>query len=1195
MSREAEFVLQFLQKINQYLSKYSVGGRKLEAKGPDGYIIDIGGRVRKPDIVIVDERGIPQLIIEAKREPWEGKRHEEFIEPMGRAPVAQALCYAVLAMRKHNLSRTPLFATANRDVLILFKGISRDEVDEIVDVGICLEEKRSPEEWAEALGHEGYSKILKYLQDYIRNPLEEASIKRLFDDVEKLLMDIKITPPELYRIIVERLRDHVVKLHGYIDEGIKNRIDDKNYFIKLYNEAKEMGYDRGILSRGILAIRLVGPEEFRRSFAEIIGRELKGVRTAEDAYDMFSKLLSKSIAELCKEIERSERIDIKSISICQNPGTVRDVISFDNLSKMMAYVLANKILAYKILELHYGHIIPTLKAVDIGETVKVNNYTFTIRTPNDLKEYLKYLFSYISTKLERELGIRDFSPIFRTKLYDEVVFSGYESIDEVNAIIGLMDDLKHYLKELPGIIGYVYEGLLPPKERHQLGQFYTPPAIARLIAKWAIRSGNDKVLDAGCGSGTFLIESYKRLMKLKFNKVYGAQYPSCTERYNEHQDVLNNLYGNDINAFASHMTAIHLMLMEPRCPISKLNIETRDFFTIQRGSQAFGESIKGFDAVIGNPPYTRWTEIPDEVQDRIKSVLKNELKTYDLRADVRRGREPGIYIYWIMNASRLLNDGGRIGMIISNMWLQTDYGIEFGKFLLDNFRIRALIDLPLRLFEALISTVIVLLEKEPNRDARENNVMTLIRIPPKIFGEEVDVERASKILDEVLSCIESSIADDGSIDARVLTECQKKYGILFRQIKQSDMPRDRKWISLFFGVEDVVDQLERHPLMIRLEEWFEPSRGNSMWSMWAISHGKRPDLGAKDFFYFSRKKVDEWNRKIPGFRKAIEPYLVPAITRSQEIKTFTFTRNDWESIESSNKDAYLFVCHRRMDDLPEEVRKYIEWGERECRTMIRGTRGGGRICSEADACRARAEQKSIFMGWYDLGGYLPAPIMAIRQAFYHPQFFLCTKPVVTYDAIITFIPKVRIETGFMKVNPEDYRQYIPETKPNITLDEEEIKALLAYLNSTFNWLWIEQMGRRTGGGIIALEVNIARRMPILNVKAINRGDVKALARLFDDLETSARELAKEKEKMELFGSLKQKLQSIDRKIAEILNIPIDVEALWSSAWEMMERRVKGGRGPAIPGAEVYIDVDIEEEEGSSASSTIPLDRWFKRG
>jgi len=1237
MNREAEFIAQLWSSLRDYLEKYTVNGRKLTAKPPDSVVLK--GKI--PDIVIVDERDLPQLIIETKRK-IEGKPGEELLNPLGPAPIAQAVCYAALAVEEYGLDRSPLFATANRDALILFKGIDKGDLGKIVDTGVCLEPKRSSEDWVKALMPGGLEILLKnYIVDSIEHPLKNESLKKLFEYIGKWLVQTPIPPTTFYKVFVAQLRSSIENIHEYVNDVVKARVlSDREYFVKLYSKAKEMGYRLGLLSKGLLELRCPSnSKKICEYLKEFIEKELSksGEITPEKAFEILSSISRKHVVELCSEASKSKGIDTSSIPLCTEPKRVGDLISFDNLSKMMAYVLANKILAYKILELHYGDHLPPLKPIRYRETVKVNERGFRIESPNDLIAYLNNLFSYTSSKLEKVLGVKDFSPIFKAGLYDEVLLSGIESIERVNAIIDLVDSWKSELKYLPGIIGYVYEGLLPPRERHQLGQFYTPPAIARLIVKWAVRSERDRVLDAGCGSGTFLIETYKRVLKLRFNKDYDkGQYPSCKEEYNEHQEVLNNLYGVDINAFASSITGIHLMLMEPRCPISKLNIETRDYFTLKKGSWGFGEVVKGFDAVIGNPPYTRWVEIPDETKYKILEVLREDLARYDLKADVDRGREPGIYVYWIMHtAKNLLKDRGKIGMIISNMWLQTDYGIDFGKFLLDNFKIVALIDLSFRLFEALISTVIILAGKESEREARENNTVILIRVPPKIKGEELDLEKAGKILDDALRCIENSIRSDGSIDVESLARCRDEYGIQFVQMRQADIPRDRKWISLFFtSGEDVLRVLEKHPLMIKLGEWFEPSRGNSVWSIWALDHRKRPDLGAKDFFYFSKKKINEWeeNKKVSGFRKAIEPYLVPAITRSQYVKTFTFTMEDWEALEESGKDAYIFVCHECRSSLPQQVQEYIRWGETECRTKIRGTRGGGRLCSEAEACKARAEDSSKdsskFRGWYDLGGYIPAPIMAIYQPRYHTQFFLVTMPnLVTYHAIITLIPRVKVKIDRITYDPNEYNKVygnvIDHVKSNIELDEVEVKALLAYLNSTFSWLWLEHNARYIAKGPLGLEVNILRNIPIINVKSINHDDVEELARLFDDLEGKARQLVEgekgnedeeeevtveegesEKEeatKLKMFEALKPCFQLIDRKIAELLGIPVDVEWLWSFAWEMMERRIKGARGPTRPGAEVSIEIDLgrkgkkgrSRKSKSSSGKTFTLDKWFK--
>jgi type I restriction-modification system DNA methylase subunit len=1223
MSSELPFTFELWRKFAEYLDKYLVAGRKLKAM-PTNAVVYYG---KKPDIVIVDDTGIPQLIIETKRKSDEG-RLEDVYEPLGEAVVAQALCYAALALKYHNLDRTPLFATANRDTIVIFKGIDREKLDEFVDIEKCKESHVSPEDWAKALKLSAYSKLLHqgYLLARLEKPLSEDTIKKLFEDhVAKWIIRAAITPAQLYRVLVDQLRYDVEKLHDeYVEDAVKIRVlKEPQYFKELHELATKQGYANGVLSPGIL---LLCPDEDRKSIekvcrplAEKIGKVLSKAKDPQQLFSLLTNMADKYVNELveyCKEEVKQGRVPP---IICSKK--VKDVISFRNLSIMMTYALAAKILAYKVLELHYD--IPKLTPLD----------TKSLRSSDDIVYTLNKFFEEIPKWVEEKLKVKDFTPIFKTGLYDKIVFKGLEAANRVNALIEIADAIKESLKLLPGIIGYVYEGFIPPRERHQLGQFYTPPAVARLIARWTIRSGNDKVLDGGCGSGTFLIEAYKRLLLLKFIKEYGKSYPTCKEDINEHQEVLNNLYGVDINAFATQLTSLHLMLMEPRCPISKLNIEAKDFFSLSKES---------FDAVIGNPPYTRWIEIPEQTKVLIRERISDLMQKYDLIADVGRGRMPGIYIYWILHATKhLLKTNGRLGMIISNMWLQTDYGVNFGKFLLDNFKIKALIDISYRLFEALISTVIILAEKEPNEISRKNNEVLLVRIPPidsKLSDKEVEAR-----IDETLKCVEKAITPDYKFDKSILEKCREEYGIWYRFVEQSKIPEDKKWISLFFEhVEGIAKALETHPLMIRAGEWFKPSEGNSIWSVWALDHGKRPGLGAKDFFYFSKDKIADWDKKVKGFKDAVMKYLVPAITASRYVKTFVFTERDWmEARDRKSKsrekekysNAWMLVLHEPREKVPQPLQKYIRWGETECRTKVRETRGGGRICSEGWASQAREEarkkaekegEKPYFYGWYDLGGFIPTPIMAIYQTGYHPQFFLATmRDLITYHAIITFVPRVKMKIGNTVHDPTEYNKIydniIDNVKSDIELDEVEVKALLAYLNSTFNWVWLEQSGRRTGGGILALEPNVVEKMPILDVKKVDRKYVEELAQLFDKLESKARIimstgalLSKEGEeeeeeggeKLRMFKELRPVFREIDSKIAEILGVSIDVDELWRYAWEMMERRIKGAGRKVAPGAEgVEIASSLREAKKreskrmrkGSQGKTESLTKWFKQG
>ncbi|MEM0049532.1 MAG: hypothetical protein QXW39_03235 [Candidatus Bathyarchaeia archaeon] len=178
--------------------------------------------------------------------------------------------------------------------------------------------------------------------------------------------------------------------------------------------------------------------------------------------------------------------------------------------------------------------------------------------------------------------------------------------------------------------------------------------------------------------------------------------------------------------------------------------------------------------------------------------------------------------------------------------------------------------------------------------------------------------------------------------------------------------------------------------------------------------------------------------------------------------------------------------------------------------------------------------KKEFYGWYDLGGVEYAPIFAIRQAWYKTRFVRCDFPVALYDALIALMPKV-------------------------SLTREHLNALLAYLNSSFSQYYIETGGRRSGGGIIALEVNIARDMPILDIRRLSEDQVKALSESFEKLENEARKIGGASEK-EQIDRLKPIIYEIDNVVAKILGLPdVMVKSVQMQVDMLVERRIAGSK------------------------------------
>lgn len=163
----------------------------------------------------------------------------------------------------------------------------------------------------------------------------------------------------------------------------------------------------------------------------------------------------------------------------------------------------------------------------------------------------------------------------------------------------------------------------PSEERHNFGQYFTDSDVVDLILKFCLKHESDKILDPSCGSGTFLVRAYqhKKLMNKRLS----------------HEERLETIWGNDIAKFPASLSIINLAINDLSVDQNYPNIIKEDFFNIKVGTdgidlEAWRESVaqtlsgkerslvypKQFDAIVGNPPYTRQEEIaelaPEDVE-----------------------------------------------------------------------------------------------------------------------------------------------------------------------------------------------------------------------------------------------------------------------------------------------------------------------------------------------------------------------------------------------------------------------------------------------------------------------------------------------------------------------------------------------------------------------------------------------------
>ena len=140
-----------------------------------------------------------------------------------------------------------------------------------------------------------------------------------------------------------------------------------------------------------------------------------------------------------------------------------------------------------------------------------------------------------------------------------------------------------------------------PSDQKLRGGYYTPPPIAQFLARWAIRSGRDRVLEPSCGDGAFVEASARALLEL------GASPASMAEL------IVGVETDADEAAKATARMASITALPSP------VRVHVGDFFAYCEAHfiehPLLGASLRprrAFDAVVGNPPFVRYQNFPEQ-------------------------------------------------------------------------------------------------------------------------------------------------------------------------------------------------------------------------------------------------------------------------------------------------------------------------------------------------------------------------------------------------------------------------------------------------------------------------------------------------------------------------------------------------------------------------------------------------------
>ena len=220
----------------------------------------------------------------------------------------------------------------------------------------------------------------------------------------------------------------------------------------------------------------------------------------------------------------------------------------------------------------------------------------------------------------------------------------------------------------------------------------TPPAIAALLTRWALRSADDHVLDAGFGDGTFLLESAKGLQAL------GAPADRLADQ----------LHGIDSRPDAA--PALRRVFGSRGLSTRLPGILSGDLFTTL---------FPPMDALVGNPPSMRHLRQQDTEAMRAAAERLPEAGKLSRLTDPQ--------CYFIMRGARFLKPGGRLALIISDSWLDMRYGAAFKDYLLRTFVVRGVLGFQARIFHQVrVRPVVLLAEKSAQPEAGKHRPVAFV-------------------------------------------------------------------------------------------------------------------------------------------------------------------------------------------------------------------------------------------------------------------------------------------------------------------------------------------------------------------------------------------------------------------------------------------------------------------------------------
>lgn len=373
------------------------------------------------------------------------------------------------------------------------------------------------------------------------------------------------------------------------------------------------------------------------------------------------------------------------------------------------------------------------------------------------------------------------------------------------------------------------------------GGYYTPSLVADFLAQWAIQRPETTVLEPSCGDGNLAVAAAHRLFSLGTPPTQVADQLTSVE-----------LDSEEAEKAAQRLRALGV-------GIASAPIIAADFFSY---CQETLWSNKRFDVVIGNPPFIRYHHFDERYRKPAFQIMRS--------AGMKPTNLTNIWVPFVVAATLLLRDDGKLAMVIPAELLQVGYTAELRRFLADHFAAITIVTFRKLLFDGAQQEVVLLL--------------------------------ASR-----------TASGRGGIDVVELEDDQQLASFDFRlhdrsALKPIDHTTD-KWTQYYLSEAEIqlLRRLSHHSALPRFRDIASVDVGVV--------------TGNNNFFVLTDEQVDMHN---------LRPYTVPLVGRTAQLPGIIYGTGDLEQDCRTNARCHLLVPpNEPREMLPAELIRYLEQGEQQ--------------------------------------------------------------------------------------------------------------------------------------------------------------------------------------------------------------------------------------------------------------------------